>query len=225
MPPRKRRGNRELFLDTLGELSNGGKKFIGNITLQKALGWDKARYSRIKAQLRHENSISIHTGQGGSICLSNAVNTSGLRLFISYSHADEGLKDELLKHILPLKRLNLIDSWEDRKLLAGEDWEKSINDNLEKADIILLLVSVDFINSEYCFGIELERAMALHEEQKARVIPVILRDCLWQHTRFGKIQVLPKNAKAVRAWPDQDEALKNVAEGILKVVEDIRNPQ
>ena len=121
-----------------------------------------------------------------------------------------------------MKRLNLIDSWHDRKLLAGEDWEKSISSNLEKADIILLLVSIDFINSKYCFDIELDRALERHAQQEATVIPVILRNCLWQYTSFAKIQVLPKDAKAVCAWSDRDEAFANVADGIRVVAEQIR---
>ena len=222
MLPRKRRSQRELFLDKLRELSNGEQTLIGNIKLRESLGWDEARYNRIKLQLREENAVIVGTGKGGSVGLADAPGTSALSLFVSYSHTDEALKNDMLKHIEPLKRLNLIDSWHDRKLLAGEDWEKSISSNLEKADIILLLVSIDFINSKYCFDIELDRALERHAQQEATVIPVILRNCLWQYTSFAKIQVLPKDAKAVCAWSDRDEAFANVADGIRVVAEQIR---
>lgn len=204
------------------ELSNGEQTLIGNIRLRDALGWDEAKYNRIKLQLRNLNSIIAGTGKGGSVGLADAPGTTALRLFVSYSHADEALKNDILKHIEPLKQLNLVESWHDRKLLAGEDWEKSISNNLENADIILLLVSIDFINSKYCFDIELERALERHAQQEATVIPVILRNCLWQYTSFGKIQALPKDAKAVCAWSDRDEALANVADGIRVVAEQIR---
>lgn len=222
MPPRKRRSHRELFLDKLRELSNGEQKLIGNMTLREALGWDEERYNRIKVQLREENAVLVGTGRGGSVGLADALGVSALRLFVSYSHEDEALKNELLKHIEPLKRLNLIESWHDRKLVAGEDWEKSISKNLETADIVLLLVSIDFINSKYCFDIELDRALELHAQQKTTVVPVILRNCLWQHTAFAKLQALPRDAKAVCAWPDRDEAFTNVADGIRQVAEQIR---
>lgn len=222
MAPRKKRTHRELFLDKLKELSNGEQKLIGNIALRNALKWDDVKYNRIKAQLREENLVVIGTGKGGSVGLANAPGANALRLFISYSHADEQLKNSLLKHLEPLKQLNLIESWHDRKLVAGEDWEKSISKNLENADIILLLISIDFINSKYCFDIELERALELNEQKKAAVVPVILRNCLWQHTSFAKLQALPREARAVSAWPDQDEALTNVATGIKQLAEDIR---
>lgn len=222
MPPRKKRTHRELFLDKLKALSNGEQRLIGNIALRNALNWDEVKYNRIKAQLREENLVVIGTGKGGSVGLANAQGTNALRLFVSYSHADEQLKDELLRHIEPLKHLNLIESWHDRKLVAGEEWEKVISKNLENADIILLLVSIDFINSKYCLDIELERALELHEEKKAVVVPIILRSCLWQHTAFAKLQALPQDAKAVYAWSDRDEALVNIANGIKQVAEEIR---
>lgn len=222
MLQKKKRTHREIFLDRLKKLSNGEQKLIGNIKLRKSLKWEREKYDRIKAQLREENLVVMGTGQGGSVGLANLQGTNALRLFVSYAHADERLKDELLKHIEPLKHLNLIESWDDRKLVPGEGWEKSISENLESADIILLLVSIDFINSNYCFDIEMERALELHEQRKAVVVPIILRNCLWQHMAFAKIQALPRDAKAVCSWVNQDEALVNIANGIKQVAEEIR---
>lgn len=223
MPPRKRRSYRELFLDKLRALSNDEQKLIGNIKLRSELGWEEDKYNRIRSQLREENLVIIGTGKGGSVGLATTQGVSStLRLFVSYSHEDEQLKNELLKHLEPLKRLNLIDSWHDRKLVAGEEWEKSISKNLETADIILLLVSIDFINSKYCFDIELDCALELHAQKKAVVVPVILRNCLWQHTAFAKLQALPPEARAICAWPDRDEAFTKVATGIKQLAEEIR---
>ena len=208
MALRKRRTHRELFLDKLKELSNGEQKPIGNKTLRQSLDWNEERYKRIKAQLLEEKAISVGVGGGGTVRLADAPISHGanaLRLFVSYSHVDETLKTELLKHIEPLKQLNLIESWHDRKLLAGDEWQGAISKNLELADIILLLISIDFINSKYCFDKELKRALDLHAQKKTVVIPIILRSCLWQHnTAFAKFQALPPDAKAVTAWPDRD---------------------
>lgn len=120
----------------------------------------------------------------------------------------------------PLQRLQLIDSWQDRKLKPGEEWDKVISSKLQEADVILLLVSIDFINSGYCYDTELERAMKRHALGEAVVIPIILRSCMWQQTPFAKIQALPKDARAVALWPDRDEALVNIAEGIRQVAEE-----
>jgi internalin A len=83
-------------------------------------------------------------------------------------------------------------------------------------------VSADFIASDYCYEIEMKRALERHENSEARVIPVIVRDCNWRIASFAKLQALPKDGKAVKKWPDKDSAWRNVAEGIERVVEEIR---
>jgi hypothetical protein len=115
----------------------------------------------------------------------------------------------------PLRRLKLIEAWHDRKIKPGEEWDKSISINLEKADIILLLISIDFINSSFCYDIELERAIERQATKEAEVIPIILRNCMWQQTSFGKLQALPKDARPVSLWADRDDALVNVADGMM----------
>ncbi|PNE11529.1 MAG: hypothetical protein CR217_08325 [Beijerinckiaceae bacterium] len=142
-----------------------------------------------------------------------------LSVFISYCHTDEALKEELRKHLDPLKRQHLISEWRDRKIVAGENWGEAISKNLESASIVLLLVSIDFINSSYCYDIELDKALEQNDGKKCIVIPVILRACMWQHTPFAKLQALPKDAKPVCAWPDRDEAFVNVVEGIKAAAE------
>ena len=92
---------------------------------------------------------------------------------------------------------------------------------MENADIILILVSIDFINSKYCYDIELDRALERHAAGQCRVVPVILRGCLWQHAPFSKLQALPRDGKPATTWEDLDLALANVAEGIRLGAEDI----
>lgn len=145
-----------------------------------------------------------------------------IQLFYSYSHKDEKLRDEMETHLKILKREGWIDSWHDRKILAGEEWKGQIDFNLERADIILLLISADFIASDYCFDIEMKRALERYEKGEAKVIPVIVRDANWQIAPFTKLQALPKNAKAVTKWTNKDSAWRNVSEGIQRVVEEMR---
>jgi internalin A len=97
-------------------------------------------------------------------------------LFYSYAHKDESLRNELETHLKLLQRQGRIESWHDRDIEAGDEWKRKIDDNLERADIILLLVSADFIASEYCYEKEMTRAIERHEKNEARVIPVIVRD-------------------------------------------------
>lgn len=142
-----------------------------------------------------------------------------IKLFFSYAHEDENLRDELAKHLSILRRQGIISEWYDRDITAGSEWANAIDDNLDTADIILLLISPDFIASDYCYDTEMTRAMERHEAGEALVIPVILRPTRWSGAPFSKLQALPKNAKPVTSWPDQDEAFLYVAEAIHKVAE------
>ena len=113
---------------------------------------------------------------------------------------------QLDAHLKLFQRTRLIDKWDDRLLKPGEEWKGSIDQNLEDADIVLLLVSSDFLNSDFCCKQEMERALERHTAGEAAVIPVIIRDCAWQEAKFAKLQALPKEGKAVTLWPDRDSA-------------------
>jgi internalin A len=146
------------------------------------------------------------------------------RIFVSYSHKDERLLNELKTHLSPLRRLNLIETWDDRSIEAGEDWREEISANLERADIILLLVSADFINSDYCYEKEMARALERHEKKEARVVPVIVRDSKWELIEeLSKLQAVPKGGKPVRDWSNKDKAWKDVSDRIQKMIESMRD--
>lgn len=142
-----------------------------------------------------------------------------VEVFFSYSHKDEGLRDELEKHLSTLKREGVIAGWHDRKIGVGKEWKGEIDTYLNRAHIVLLLVSPDFLASDYCYDVEMKRAMERHEAGEARVIPVILRPCDWESTLFSKLQALPKDVVPVTSWPNRDEAFLNVAQGIRAAVE------
>ena len=145
-----------------------------------------------------------------------------LSLFYSYSHKDEDLRNQLETHLKLMQRQEVITAWHDRLIGAGEEWKHEIDENLERADLILLLVSSDFIASDYCYDEEMTRALQRHDAGKARVIPVIVRDVNWSKAPFAKLQALPKDGKAVTLWPDRDCAWRNVAEGIERAAEELR---
>ena len=148
----------------------------------------------------------------------NANMTPGVELFFSYSHRDEALRDELANHLRLLERQGLLTTWHDRKITAGSEWAGQIDQHLEQAKIILLLISADFLASDYCYDIELNLAMERHRQREAVVIPVILRPVDWQGTDFRGLQALPQNAKPVTIWNNQDEAFADISKGIREVV-------
>jgi len=144
-----------------------------------------------------------------------------IEVFYSYSHKDEELRDELEKHLSILKRQGVIQSWHDRRIGAGREWEGEIDTHLNTAHVILLLISADFLASDYCYDVEMKRAMERHEAGEACVIPVILRPVDWRGAPFGKLQALPTDAKPVTEWPNRDKAFLDVARGIRAAVEEL----
>jgi hypothetical protein len=141
-----------------------------------------------------------------------------IEVFFSYSHKDEELRDEMAKHLSILKREGVITEWYDRDIEVGDEWAKKIDEHLNSAQLILLLISSDFLASDYCYDIEMKRAMERHAAGEALVMPVILRPVVWQSAPFGKVQAYPKNAKPVTTWANRDEAFLDVAQSIRKAV-------
>src|SRR3989442_1744044 len=151
-----------------------------------------------------------------------AAPTGALQLFYSYAHEDEQLRKKLEKHLSLLKQQGLIVDWHDRDISAGREWRSEIDAHLNTADIILLLISPDFIASEYCYSNEMMRAVERHEAGEARVIPILLRPTDWESTPFHKLQALPEDARPITKWRPRDDAFLNVAQGIRKAVEELR---
>jgi hypothetical protein len=213
------------LFDKVQELSDENQKLVGNISVKNALNWKDDKYSRVKDELIRDGLLVLGRGKGGSVRINGRAKDSPIRLFISYSHGDEIAKDELIKHLMPLKRAKLIRSWNDRMIMPGEKWDDEISAHLKKAEIIILIVSIEFINSDYCYDVELHEAMKRQEENKAIVIPVIYRNCVWQHAPFAELQALPKNAKPICSWNSQEDAFVDVVKGVEKAVSEILDPQ
>jgi hypothetical protein len=143
-------------------------------------------------------------------------------IFFCYAHEDEVLVNKLKTHLRPLQRQGIIDLWHDRDISAGAEWEQEVKKYLSEAQIILLMVSPDFIDSEYCYSVEMKEALARHDRGEVRVIPIILRPVYWQGI-LDKLQALPTDAKPVvsSSWHSLDEAFFDVAEGIREVVKSL----
>ncbi len=144
-----------------------------------------------------------------------------IEVVYSYSHEDARLLRQLEKHLANLKRQGIITAWYDRKIGAGKEWAGEIDERLNSARVILLLVSPSFMASDYCNDVEVKLAMERHQAKQARVIPVLLRPVDWDGAPFSKLQFLPSNAKPVTGWSNRDKAFEDVAKGIRAAVEEL----
>jgi len=142
-------------------------------------------------------------------------------VFLAYAHEDELLCSELEKHLSLLQRQGLLSTWQDRRIRAGTDWAQEIDKHSSSASIILLLVSSDFLASDYCYGVEMQRALERHQAGQTQVIPVLLRSVDWKGAPFQHLQGLPTDARPITKWPDRDEAWTDVAAGIRRVIEEL----
>ncbi len=140
------------------------------------------------------------------------------RLFFSYSHRDEADRDELEIHLKPLQRQGIIESWHDRRICAGEEFDHAISSKLEEAEVILLLVSPYFLASDYCYDNELRWAMERHEAGTAKVIPVILNPCDWHSAPFGKLLAVPTDGRPISKFPNRHDGFLEVAKAIRKCI-------
>lgn len=140
-------------------------------------------------------------------------------LFFSYSHRDEQMRDELEIHLAMLKRQQVIETWHDRRISAGDELERSISRHLEEAHIILLLVSPYFLASHYCYDLEMTRAMERHELGEAHVIPIILQPCDWHSAPFGKLLATPQDGKPVAKYPNIHDAFLEITQSIRQAAQ------
>lgn len=143
------------------------------------------------------------------------------KVFFSYSHKDESLRNELEVHLSMLKRQGLINAWHDKRITAGNDIHSHISNELESADIILLLVSAHFLASDYCYEKEMQRALDRNNEGAAKVIPIILHPCDWRNAPFGSLRATPFDGKPVSMFANQNEALAEIAKDIRESIESL----
>lgn len=156
-----------------------------------------------------------------------AASAAPVSLFYSYAHEDEGLRDELQGHLKILERRGLLAPWHDRRIEAGQDWAGEIDVHLRSAELVLLLVSKDFIESDYIMGIELRAAMQRHADRLSVVVPIVVRSVDLDpddadDLPFLKLQGLPTGLRPVTSWPNRDEAWTDVAKGLRVAVKGIR---
>lgn len=146
-----------------------------------------------------------------------------IEIFLSYAHADEELMNSVRQQLVVFEREGQIIKWYDREIPPGIEWKSQIDQRLKRAQIILLFVSPSFLESKYCYDIEVKEALKQHKSGKATVIPIILRPCAWEVAPFGKLQALPKDAKPLSQWDDLDQVCLDVARAVIDEARKIAN--
>jgi len=144
-----------------------------------------------------------------------------IEVFYAYAPEDETWVHELEKHLSLLQRQGLISTWHPRLIAAGEDWQHVIHIHFQKASIILLLISPDFLASDYCYGTEMKQALTREQEKGVCVIPILLRPVDWQFAPFAHLRPLPYDATFLTEWPNRDRGFAEITTGIRHAIENL----
>lgn len=207
----------ELLLDKKAHLEQAliitydeEKKFA----LQRQIKELEADIQKAKAEAKEQPSSNPVKTENNS----DGAASTGKKIFFSYSQHDKTYLDQLLRHLSSLRRSGKVAPWNDADILPGEEWDDAIKTQLAQADIILLLISPDFLATDYIWNVEITTAMKRHEQGEARVIPVFIRPCDWSDMPFGKLNGLPSKAKPISTFDDKDQAWLDVVNGIKRVV-------
>ncbi len=142
-----------------------------------------------------------------------------VKVFISYAHTDENFKDGLNKALHALKRNKKISIWEDRQLIAGQSWESELFNKLEESELVLMILSNDYIASEFCYTKEFKKVLDSHNKKTKICIPIIAKYCSWKDLEFGSIQALPKDGKPINTYANEDLAWHEIVEAIKLSIE------
>ena len=147
-----------------------------------------------------------------------------INVFVSYSHADESFKNDLLKYIKPVIRsFPNVQIWNDRDMTTGNRVNDEIAYNLQKNTLMLCLISSDYLSSDYCMDIELRHALENKTIAKNNIFPIIIRKCAWKHTIFSELLVQPRDGKPIVEWSDKDDVYTSIADELAKVLKHINS--
>lgn len=188
----------------------------------RALAENESR-NRVVTLPSERGDVAVDRTRELNRILPHAARTTAprIRVFVSYSHKDEGLKNRLEMHLDLLRNHRLIDRWDDRRILPGQDWNKEIRRELQQANIVLFLVSTPFLVSGYIQGVEVKEAFARAERNECVIVPVILEKCSWQNEEWSKFQGVPKDGRPIRNWQRAADAWHNVEEQLRATIREI----
>lgn len=148
--------------------------------------------------------------------------SQAIKIFISYSRKDKAYKEELVEFLAPMRRKGIIESWNDKDIIAGEQWEDELLEQLAAAHIVIFLISSSFLNSDYINRVEINGAIERHKNRELVIIPVLVRSSDFLTSDLSSFQSLPSDLKPISTWNDSDSAWLNVTEGLKKVIQSIQ---
>jgi len=146
-----------------------------------------------------------------------------VKIFYSYAHEDEAYRNELSTYLGILKQNSKIVEWHERKIKPGSNFNVEISNKIETSDIIIFLISKDFLNSDYCFGVEVEKAFLLHKQGRIEIVPILLKPCLFEESRFSQLQIIPRDAQPISTSTLNEKTFNDVAKEIRDIVNDVSN--
>ena len=146
-----------------------------------------------------------------------------LDVFCCSAPEDQEMLALLVKYLSPLQRSDQITVWSAINLNSSVGWEKEFSQRLESADIILLLISPDFLASDYCYNILMKRAIERHEQGNVAVLPLLLRPTYWKNMPFAHFQMLPRNGLPLSKWPDPDDAFLEILQAIEQIASKLQS--
>lgn len=149
----------------------------------------------------------------------------GIKIFISCSDSNQEYLKEFRSHLKVLERVGLVKSCHDRLISSGTEWKGQVDENLNQADVILLLLSASFIESEYCLDVEINRALTRHENKEALVVPILIKPVVWSDLPFSRLQFLPSNGQSVSTWSNRDLAWVDITEGLKVAIRELQSSE
>lgn len=212
-----------LKLIHLNELEEKIRRYEEAIRIREESG--KARQNMSEPGNVSSTQVKQNLAGKAGAATGTAPSVGPVKVFISYAHADESSKTELIKHLSALVHVGKVKLWHDRALMLGDRWDDAIVSGLKEADIIMLLVSPDSLSSEYINSVELRIAFERCKKNEAILVPVILTDVLWQILEIGQYQVAPKDGIPIdsKRWTSRNEAFLDVVNQLHKVINTINS--
>jgi len=142
------------------------------------------------------------------------------KIFLSYSHKDDHYKDSFVTHLSGLKRLNIIEVWDDRQVNIGEKWDEKIKSKLMDSNIVFFLMSPDFLASEFINEVEINKTIERHNRNEVCLVPIFVRPCDYESSILHEFQGVPRDAKFISSSENEDAAFLQVVKELKKILSD-----
>ena len=225
----KREAAMNRIFQSFKDLEEGQASFAISLDERDFVKWSdvmealQTKAQSIKTWLPPGQNATYVAAQPFTIFVKMDKKTYPLKAFFSYSKDDMEMLKTFKKHLSALRRTSHIELWDDSKIRPGEEWDDSIKTALKEADIIFLLLSKSFIDTDYIWEVEVKEAMRRHATGEAIVVPIKMKPCDWEGLSFSKLQGLPRKDAVIDTAPNADTLWTEVAGEVRALIEDFWN--